>query len=710
MHNFSGKNLYLSSSGMVPSGIQNFSRNYSGNKPVNKYKGKDTSSSEQYNNKDDNNMIVAKQNEYINDNNIKNDNDSSINNTLNNNIIKTTPSQYLLISSQYRDRLLYPNAGDFIIPFGSINNVNNNSFNVFNTTNPLTLTNPIFNSCWTNFISNKYIFKSKVISGSSSELILSDNIQNLLQIGIERKNVFFYLSQMLENCYNVLNNYLLQVKIDNETYIRNIVKYDPILNKITVVEPFPFFDITKGPFECEIINPNKFIKEQELLFIGGDLSNVNINNFDDLIFIYNVSSNEVRKVKEINFLSNTFKLEDKFINNDPTNQFMIIRDTQPSATGSLCLFQENKEFYIFLPENISWINKGSNFKQNDIIYFSTLEEENESLSYFHQYKVTKLSQMGELEEVVIHKLGKQKIKKNTLYNVFNNLQTKTNANVKFLLLSLVFCIEFKKPPTQFNIIGNYFYPLIQTQQYSLKGEAIVLEPNNTINPEISDIPIDLRTSQNALGCSSIKNIIPIEDDKYLLFVDNYNDLSKLDFLAKHFDSVPQFMNGINNFLILPFYQEGIVPLNFSGTTLTNSQMSCYEISIVNLILPNIKIISSGIGALVSSLPYVFVEISNQTLPSSGNYDQLYSNNPFSNKATFICSISDVNNPIVTKFIKVSSDGGSQTIKFSPFDNLKFKITLPNGQLFKTQQKDFFVPSVPNPQLQITALFKITKIE
>ena len=33
-------------------------------------------------------------------------------------------SNYLLISSTYRDRLLYPNPAEFVIPFGTINNVN----------------------------------------------------------------------------------------------------------------------------------------------------------------------------------------------------------------------------------------------------------------------------------------------------------------------------------------------------------------------------------------------------------------------------------------------------------------------------------------------------------------------------------------------------------------------------------------------------------
>ncbi|NCX89169.1 MAG: hypothetical protein EBX02_08690, partial [Betaproteobacteria bacterium] len=41
-----------------------------------------------------------------------------------------------------------------------------------------------------------------------------------------------------------------------------------------------------------------------------------------------------------------------------------------------------------------------------------------------------------------------------------------------------------------------------------------------------------------------------------------------------------------------FVREGIVPLNFTGSYLTQSQMSCYEITVLNLILPNVQLDSA----------------------------------------------------------------------------------------------------------------------
>ena len=136
-------------------------------------------------------------------------------------------------------------------------------------------------------------------------------------------------------------------------------------------------------------------------------------------------------------------------------------------------------------------------------------------------------------------------------------------------------------------------------------------------------------------------------------------------------------------------------------------MSCYELSVSTLILPNL-ILQTTSGLLTSSYPYLFLEISNETLPSGGNTDIIYSNNPNASKNTFICPTSDVNNPEFTKFVKIHS-AGNQIMKFSPYDNLRIRVSLPNGQTFTTEKTDFLVPNEPNPRLQITALIQITKL-
>jgi len=60
----------------------------------------------------------------------------------------TSSPSYLLIASEYRDRILYPFASDFVIPFQMHSQSMNLS--VLNTTNPITAF-PIYMFCWTNF-------------------------------------------------------------------------------------------------------------------------------------------------------------------------------------------------------------------------------------------------------------------------------------------------------------------------------------------------------------------------------------------------------------------------------------------------------------------------------------------------------------------------------------------------------------------------------
>jgi hypothetical protein len=97
------------------------------------------------------------------------------------------------------------------------------------------------------------------------------------------------------------------------------------------------------------------------------------------------------------------------------------------------------------------------------------------------------------------------------------------------------------------------------------------------------------------------------------------------------------------------------------------------------------------------------------MPSSGTKNVIYSNNPFSINSTFVCSISDVNDPTRTKFIKINSDGAIQIIKFTPADNLRFRILLPSGEPFITLQKDYLPPSIPNPTIQISMMLEFKKL-
>lgn len=160
--------------------------------------------------------------------------------------------------------------------------------------------------------------------------------------------------------------------------------------------------------------------------------------------------------------------------------------------------------------------------------------------------------------------------------------------------------------------------------------------------------------------------------------------------------------------VLSFDHDNEVPLNYTGSTVSQNQMVCYEIELLSLVLPNIPL-DNNIGGLIAFYPYLYVELSNVSAPSSGNRGIIYSNNPNANCALFRVAIDDTPTPTISKFIKIDGNGAVQTVKFKPNDNLHLRVFLQNGKLFETQTNDTTPPLPPDPFVQISAQFMILRV-
>jgi hypothetical protein len=160
--------------------------------------------------------------------------------------------------------------------------------------------------------------------------------------------------------------------------------------------------------------------------------------------------------------------------------------------------------------------------------------------------------------------------------------------------------------------------------------------------------------------------------------------------------------------ILCYTRDNAVPFIYTGSTVSQQEEVCYEIELVDLVLPN-QILSVGKGSRITFYPYVYVEFSNISSASAGNKNILYSNNPNSTKMLFRCAIDDVPNPVISPFIKIDGDGTVQTIKFKPNDNLRFSVRLPDGEIFQTTSTETFSPLPANVMMQISALFSIRRL-
>ena len=160
--------------------------------------------------------------------------------------------------------------------------------------------------------------------------------------------------------------------------------------------------------------------------------------------------------------------------------------------------------------------------------------------------------------------------------------------------------------------------------------------------------------------------------------------------------------------ILPFSYDNHNPFVYTGSVTSQQEISCYQIELVDLILPN-KILNCGFGSRIAFYPYLYVELTNISGSSSGMKNSIYSNNPNATSAVFRVPIYDVQNPIASAFVKLDGDGMVQTLKFKPNDNIFFSVRLPNGELFKTLDQEKYSPYQPNPDIQISALFGFKRL-
>lgn len=200
---------------------------------------------------------------------------------------------------------------------------------------------------------------------------------------------------------------------------------------------------------------------------------------------------------------------------------------------------------------------------------------------------------------------------------------------------------------------------------------------------------DVQTSKNIYKINKYIGVVPPGSNPYA-FVDK----------ALELDAIVG-----NTYEIMNLSYDNYAPLCYTGSTVSQNELVCYEINLINLVIPNVKLTT---GNVAYTYPYFYVQFG--TYNSAMNYSKcvLYSNNQESNDALFICPTPDISDPVDTTFITLSGNG-TQTVKFKPNDNLIFTIYLPSGELFKTAEEDDKSPQPPKPYLQLQGVFQIKRL-
>lgn len=155
-----------------------------------------------------------------------------------------------------------------------------------------------------------------------------------------------------------------------------------------------------------------------------------------------------------------------------------------------------------------------------------------------------------------------------------------------------------------------------------------------------------------------------------------------------------------NIEILSFSYDNASPFTYKGTT--EGEPNVYAIKLSSLVLPN-QILSVGSGGQIAFYPYVYVELTASDIPSN---NLIMSNNPNAVKMMFKASVDDIHNLKNTTFITLSGDNMTQVFRFKAETNFKVRVSLPNGETFKTVNDDTTSPSEPNPNEQVSMLFEM----
>ena len=244
----------------------------------------------------------------------------------------------------------------------------------------------------------------------------------------------------------------------------------------------------------------------------------------------------------------------------------------------------------------------------------------------------------------------------------------------------------------------------------------------TPNPYTVQItPVSSFTTKDYPG--KVLYIIPSSSDTtYPDVLNNKMTFGSYVYTIKSFDSITNeitldrpieqdlFVNTLNLvgrlYEILPQSIASDASLAYSGSLVSQADPVCYEIKLMNLTLPNVKL---DVGSFLVNYSFVYLELRTEGPEFTMGRNIITSNNPNSERALFICPITNVIDPDIAKFIKITAFNMKQTVKFKPNAPLYMRIYLPNGKLFQPEQLDYPPPLPPNPLLQIEAIFQIERI-
>lgn len=639
-------------------------------------------------------------------------------------------TRYLLLDSTYRDRYLYPDPGNYIIPFQKLM-----GDSIRTSVNPTTTQYPIYNFQWTTAYlptppADLTTFTGTIVGGSNSQPVLDENINALLGAGGANPN--------LEATYTQLQGVLRQLSFfygtQTESYV--IIEYDPINRVVTLDRPIPDFVVNK-PYRIRNVSTARKIVIQGYNFdrLGSGSNNSGyLISTTTVLYLFDL---KIREVKAVLFdgLTSLVCLDQNGFGTGwaVTDAYALFLAHPPYAWGSIVSLPLRPKLVFGSLLEWTLASAGFGYRQGaraGVVATGTgLSPSPVSDPRVAIFRIEETNARGEVISLTILSPGSDFCCMTT-YDLFpiNDDGTLGNDPPSF---AQVVVTDTSPYVTVFSekimTADNYFVPFASSPMlfYEYPTNTWSISPTNSIPPAINRALLASRRRgtgtdpfldpavQNDVNefyaTYPIQRVFPVGKQLFGLQLQTGSADALAPINQSDESTNPLFAPYTDLFMIVAFSQDLCVPLNYSGSTVSSSQMICYGLRIVSLILPN-QLLYTPYGGLTSAYPFVFVELTNESAPSGHNKITIYANNPNAVNSTFLCHISDVNSPLITKFIKLFSDGHHQIIKFRPNDNLKFRISLPDGETFITEEVDRLPPLTPNPLLQIVCLVEMVRLE
>jgi hypothetical protein len=219
------------------------------------------------------------------------------------------------------------------------------------------------------------------------------------------------------------------------------------------------------------------------------------------------------------------------------------------------------------------------------------------------------------------------------------------------------------------------------------------------------LPANFRTENNYYAGSYIMlNSGPASGE--IRLITSYNGTTKQAIVGTIFSAVP----GLDIFEIDAFSYDNAIPLRYNGSK-TNNQAACFAIQLLQLSIPNLEL-KVGYGGKVVNYPFLYVHFYNEPRHTQTIMD---GNNPSGASATFRVSVSAITsssslaslpNFFIFDNINITAP---QSMKYSQYENIRFRITLPSGEDLEFTESDTVSPAPPNPTHQISALVGLKRI-